>query len=133
MPNIPQDKTDSSGSMPAVTGDFLPCGAFSVKVNRTVMNVGESDYVYGKIFELTSGVKAHIILNIGNCPILSSYTIGTMASLAITGKTSGKKVILAGAPDKMRETFQICDLEDIFIFCDNEQQAVAYIENMNKG
>lgn len=134
MPDIPQEpsiKNDNSNGMPVVTGDYLPCGAFSIKVNRTVVNVNESDYVYGKIFEKATGVAAHIILSIENCPILSSATIGTIASLAIIGKESRKKIILAGAPDKMRETFQICGLEDIFIFCENEQQAAEYIENIN--
>lgn len=133
MPDIPQEpliEDNNSKDMPVVTGNYLPCGALSIKVNRTVANIKESDFVYEKIFEKAKGVAAHIILNIGNCPIISSATIGTIASLAITGKTSGKKIILAGAPDRMRETFKICGLEDIFTFCDNEQQAAEYIESL---
>ena len=133
MPDNPQEPLiadDNTKDMPDVTGEYLPCGAFSIKVHRTVANFNESDYVYEKIFAIATGVSAHIILNIENCPIISSATIGTIASLAITGKTSGKKIILAGAPDRMRETFQICALEDIFTFCDNEQEAAEYIESL---
>ena len=116
----PQDDNEGQSNIELTETSY---GAFTVTITQAVSTIEKSDAVFRSIYDKVKNLDSHIIINISNCPVISSVSIGTVTLLSNEKATKGMNIIFIDAPRRLQDTLQMCDIHNRFVFCDTEKEA----------
>lgn len=110
-----------------VRGTRLPTGDMCITINGRILGVWESTKLVEKINELIAGMDQHVLLDVSDCPFLSSFALGQIARLALERIKRNKKVVIVGAAKIVRDMLELASLDQAVTFCDTLDEAAAFV------
>ena len=92
--------------------------------NSVILDAYHIDEVSKELFKLIEADKRrYLVLDFSTIKMLSSQTLGVMLKMKSLLDKSGGKMVISGIDPRLYRVFKITDLQSVFEFHDNNQQA----------
>lgn len=107
------DDSQEEVEVQTVVGESLSASCFLITIKDKAVGIDQSNKIFNKIYGLINDVEKHIIIDLSNCPYLSSYTIGRITKLAIDRDKRGLRLALVGANKVVQDVLELTSLSQI--------------------
>ena len=98
--------------------------------DASILDATTTQKVGKELYDLVEGGVHHkVVLDFDNVRFLSSQTLGVLLTLRRKADKANVKVVLSRIRTELLRVFEITNLDKLFAFFDNIEDAVAHLNN----
>ena len=96
-----------------VSGKVLSPACLEITINTRTIGLEQANRVFREISKLSANSDQNLILNVGNCPFLSSFVIGQLVSIAAEKKERGFRLVMVEAAEMIIEVLNLTGMVEM--------------------
>lgn len=110
-----------------ISTTLLPSGVLCIRINGHVIGQTESFSAINKISLLVAGTSHHVVVDVVDCPYLSSLALGALSALARERGAAGYSLALIDANKMIKDVIGLTGLSESMPAFDTLDEALAHI------
>ena len=118
------DANDAEG----VTGRVLSPACLEIAINVRTIGIEQASTVFTAISNLSANAEQHLILNMKECPFLSSFVVGKLVNMVVERKKRGFRLAVVEANEVILEVINLAGMSGMIEMYPSTEEALKNLD-----